>query len=151
MASLPSPLSHGRTPAARGRVRDWLWCALVGLSAGLLNGLLGAAGGILLVATLPRLTPPAALYPSAHPLGEDHERRDILAIALSVMLPVSAVSGIFYWVGGIRPSPTLLLSLVVPAALGGLVGARLLGRLPDRLLRKIFAAVVVIAGLRMLM
>ena len=124
--------------------------ALTGLGAGLLNGLLGAAGGILLVAVLPRLTPPETLYPSVRPLGEDLDRRDILATALSVMLPVSAVSGIFYWIGGIRPSPVLLLSLVLPAAAGGLLGAKLLARIPARLLKKIFAAVVVIAGIRML-
>ena len=66
------------------------------------------------------------------------------------MLPVSAVSGVFYWVGGIRPSPSLLLSLVAPAAVGGLVGALLLGRLSDRILRKLFAALVVVSGIRML-
>ena len=128
----------------------WLLLGLTGVSAGLLNGLLGAAGGILLVALLPRLTPPAALYPPAVPLGTHHERRDILATAMTVMLPVSAVSGVFYWFRGIRPDPTLLLLLVIPAAAGGLVGAKLLGKLPDRVLKKIFAALVVVAGVRML-
>jgi uncharacterized membrane protein YfcA len=128
----------------------WLLLGLTGVSAGLLNGLLGAAGGILLVALLPRLTPPAALYPPAVPLGTHHERRDILATAMTVMLPVSAVSGVFYWFGGIRPDPTLLLLLVIPAAAGGLMGAKLLGKLPDRVLKKIFAALVVVAEVRML-
>ena len=128
----------------------WLLLGLTGVSAGLLNGLLGAAGGILLVALLPRLTPPAVLYPPAVPLGTHHERRDILATAMTVMLPVSAVSGVFYWFGGIRPDPTLLLLLVIPAAAGGLMGAKLLGKLPDRVLKKIFAALVVVAGVRML-
>lgn len=128
----------------------WLLCALAGLGAGLLNGLLGAAGGILLVAVLPRITPPARLYPPGCPLGKFHERRDILATALAVMLPVSAVSAVFYWVGGIRPQPILLLSLSLPAALGGLLGAMLLGRVPDRILKKLFAGLVVVAGARML-
>jgi uncharacterized membrane protein YfcA len=74
----------------------------------------------------------------------------MLATALAVMLPVSAVSGVFYWVGGIRPEPLLLVSLVLPAALGGLSGAMLLGRIPNHLLQKLFAALVVVAGLRML-
>ena len=128
---------------------SWLLLALTGVGARQLNGLLGAAGGILLVAVLPRLTPPARLYPPAVPLGRYHERRDILATALTVMLPVSAVSGVFYWLNGVRPSPTLLLLLILPAALGGLLGAKLLGRLPDRVLKKIFAALVVVAGARM--
>ena len=119
------------------------------VESSLLNGLLGAAGGILLVAVLPRLTPPATLYLPAVPLGRYHERRDVLATALAVMLPVSAVSGVFYWMNGVRPSPTLLLFLILPAALGGLLGAELLGRLPDRVLKKIFAALVVVAGVRM--
>lgn len=129
---------------------SWLLLALTGMGAGLLNGLLGAAGGILLVAVLPHLTPPACLYPPTVKLGLYHERRDILATALTVMLPVSGVSGIFYWLNGICPSPTLLLLLILPAAAGGLLGAKLLGRLPDRVLKKLFAALVVISGIRML-
>lgn len=129
---------------------SWILLALTGIGAGLLNGLLGAAGGILLVAVLPRLTPPAKLYPPSVRLGLYHERRDILATALTVMLPVSAVSGIFYWLNGIRPSSALLLLLILPAAAGGLLGARLLGKLPDRVLRKLFAALVVVSGIRML-
>lgn len=132
------------------RTPSWILLSLVGVGAGLLNGLLGAAGGILLVALLPRLAPPAPLYPPAVPLGEFHERRDILATALAVMLPVSGVSGVFYWLNGIRPSPTLLTALILPAILGGLLGAKLLGRLPDRVLKKLFAALVVVSGVRML-
>ena len=138
------------SPTRRPPALPWTLCALMGLGAGLLNGLLGAAGGILLVARRPRVTPPVPLYPPARPLGDLHERRDVLATALAVMLPVSAVSGMFYWLGGIRPSPTLLLSLILPAAAGGLLGAKLLAKIPNDLLKKIFAAVVVIAGLRML-
>jgi uncharacterized membrane protein YfcA len=129
---------------------SWLLLALTGVGAGLLNGLLGAAGGILLVAVLPRLTPPAKLYPPSVKLGLYHERRDILATAMTVMLPVSAVSCVFYWLGGIRPEPTLLLLLILPAAAGGFLGAKLLGLLPDALLKKLFAALVVVAGARML-
>lgn len=143
----PSP----KTPTPKGAALAWALCALSGMGAGMLNGLFGAAGGILLVLILPRLTPPRALYPSALPLGARHERRDILATALSVMLPVSAVSGLFYWLGGIQPDPMLLLSLVLPAALGGLFGAYLLGKIPSRLLAKIFAALVVVSGIRMIL
>lgn len=127
----------------------WLLSVALGLGAGLLNGLLGAAGGILLVTVLPRLPLPSRL--ATPDLQSNWESRDLLATSLSVMLPVSGVSLLFYGWGGIRPSPLLFFSLLLPAALGGWLGARLLGRLPDRLVKKIFAALVVVAGLRMLL
>lgn len=102
------------------------------------------------MAILPHLTPPPALYPPGGRLGDDHRRQDILATALSVMLPVSAVSAVLYWLGGTRADPVFLVSLVVPAAVGGLMGAALLGRLPSDLLKKLFAALVVVSGIRML-
>ncbi len=145
----PTPLN----PNAPAKSIKWLrWCLLAatGIGAGLLNGLLGAAGGILLVFVLPRLIPPSPLYPPAVALGRHHDRRDILATALAVMLPVSAVSGIFYWVGGIRPAWELLIALSIPAILGGVIGAKLLGRIPVDLLQKLFAALVVFSGIRML-
>lgn len=150
MAHMIHRLSQPPTDRPRSGVR-WFLCALAGAGAGLLNGLLGAAGGILLVYVLPRLTPPTTLSPDGRPIGEICERRDILATALSVMLPVSAVSWFFYWLGGVRSTPSLLPALLLPAAAGGLLGALLLGRLPDRLLRRLFAALVVASGLRMLL
>ena len=139
-----------RTNNSLGKILPYLFCGLTGFGAGLLNGLLGAAGGILLVVALPHLTPPVFLYPPDCPLSRYHERRDILASAMTVMLPISVVSGAFYWLGGIRPSPTLLLALILPAAAGGWIGAKLLTVIPNHLLKKFFAAVVVIAGIRML-
>ena len=138
------PLSANRTR----RPLALLLCALSGFGAGLLNGLLGAAGGILLVAVLPVLPLPEGLVPRG--LNGEWEKRDVLATALSVMLPVSGFSLLLYGMGGLLPSPAVLLSLLLPAALGGYLGARLLGRLSDQFVRKLFAAVVVVAGLRML-
>jgi uncharacterized membrane protein YfcA len=124
--------------------------ALTGFGAGLLNGLLGAAGGILLVAVLPRLAssdPSPSVLPLAFP---PMERRDTLATVTAVMIPVSGVSWLFYLMGGISPPAGMLPLLILPAVSGGLVGAKLLGRLPDRVLRKLFAALVVVSGARML-
>ncbi len=124
--------------------------ALAGFGAGLLNGLLGAAGGILLVAVLPRLAssdPPLTAPMLSLPRTE---RRDTLATVTAVMIPVSGVSWLFYQLGGIHPPADMLPLLILPAVLGGLLGAKLLGRLPDRVLRKLFAALVVVSGARML-
>ena len=121
---------------------------LLGLGAGLLNGLLGAAGGILLVALLPHLPPPG-LSSLAH-ASLSHDRRDILATALCVMLPVTAVSTLLYWLRGIRPESAMLWALLLPAAAGGVLGAYLLGRIPQGAIKRLFALVVVISGIRML-
>ncbi len=149
-----SHVSHSSTLLA-AQVLPWLSVTALALGAGLCNGLLGAAGGILLVALLPFLTPPALLTPRGMtpgtPLGSHLDRRDLLATSMAVMLPVSAVSFLFYWLGGLRLSPMTLAALPIPAVLGGLAGAALLGRLPEKLLRKLFALLVVISGIRMVM
>ena len=125
-------------------------CAAVGIGAGLLNGLLGAAGGILLVLLLPKLPLKQAFPASPFPGGDPPHPKDVLTTSMAVMLPVSAVSTLLYYAGGIRPDPALLSSLILPAAAGGMLGAVLLGRIPDRLLRRGFALLVTVSGLRML-
>lgn len=127
-----------------------LWAG-VGFGAGLINGLLGAAGGILLVAVLPALPSPPPPLSGGNPFSRPGaDRRDLLTTALAVMLPISAVSAIRYWRAGIRPDVTLLVSLLLPVAVGGFLGAVLLERTPQTLLRRIFAAVVLVSGLKML-
>ena len=133
-------------------------CALglLGVGAGFCNGLLGAAGGVLLVLILPHLTLPACAAVrigetlSTRPFDEGLSRRDLLAVSMAVMLPISGVSGVLYWSGGIRPDLATVALLVLPSVLGGLVGARLLGRLPESLLRRLFALLMVISGARMI-
>lgn len=129
-------------------------CAALGFGAGLVNGLLGAAGGILLVTVLPWLPAPSFFCTAGEgvyrPLGRYLDRKDIFATALAVMLPVSAVSFLRYWLGGIRPDPAELAMLLLPAALGGLAGAWLLERISPRTLRLLFAGLVAVSGVRML-
>ncbi len=133
---------------------------ILGVAAGFCNGLLGAAGGVLLVLLLPHMTLPALLAvemrtglarrPFGGRPGERLSRRDLLATSMAVMLPISAVSCGIYWLQGIRPAGERIVLLVLPAAVGGFLGARLLGRLPEALLRRLFALLVVISGARML-
>ncbi len=125
-----------------------LWAA-VGFGAGVVNGLLGAAGGILLVSALPHLPTPARWSTGRLP-PRRWDQRDVLATALCVMLPTSALSFVFYVVQGMRPEPSLLLTIALPTVGGGLVGAFLLDRIPREALRKGFALLIVVSGLRML-
>ena len=122
---------------------SWILCALTGLGAGLLNGLLGAAGGILLVAVLPHL-------PRLHTQDAVADnRRDILATSIAVMLPVSAVSLILYFLRGLQPPTELLSAIWLPSLIGGLIGAWLLDRLPVRTVKILFALLVLVSGVRM--
>lgn len=109
---------------------------LTGLAAGLINGLLGTGGGILVVLML------GFFYPKLPP-------KDRFACALTVMLPTSALSMLF-WAGELAVMPRLFRWLL-PAAAGGLLGGFLLDRLQTRWLAKLFALLTIYAGAVMLM
>ena len=144
------PQGTSRSGGGSGRM-VWLLWAIVGLAAGFINGLLGAAGGILLVSALPHLPVPTRLSVGMNPFGQaGADRRDLFASALAVMLPVSAVSAFRYWQAGFHPAPSFLLPLLAPAAAGGVLGAYLLERTSPRFLRRLFAVVILVSGVRML-
>ena len=111
---------------------------LIGFFAGLINGLLGAGGGILLVRGADRILP-----------REYRDGRDVFANALCVMLPLSAVSAVAYVlrgsVHGLDFAPFIL-----PALIGGIGGGLLLAVIDTRLLRLVFSALVVWSGITMI-
>ena len=111
---------------------------LGGLAAGVINGLLGAGGGVILVFLLR-----AALGPEA-------ESRDIYASALITTLPVTLVSALRYGGAGALPLEEFL-PLALPAAAGGIVGALLLDRIHPKITRRLFAALVIFSGAVMLL
>ncbi len=120
----------------KGR-RTVLRLTVFGLCAGIVNGLLGAGGGILIVFGLAPL------------LSHDPEgQRDVFANALAVMFPVSIVSMIGYAAAG-RFSLDGFAHYLIPCTIGGLVGAFLLGRIKISFLQKIFAAIVIWSGIYM--
>lgn len=116
----------------KGKIAASLLC---GSLLGAVNGLAGGGGGMLAV-------------PLLQAGGLDARRAHATAIA--VILPASAVSGAVYLAGGLVP-----FSVLVPAGLGvclgGLLGAKLLGRLPVHVLTLLFAALMFAAGWRMLL
>ncbi len=150
MQPLPTPLDT-RSQRPWSQVAAFGLCALVGFGAGFLNGLLGAAGGILLVLVLPYVRPPARLMPSAPdvPLRVGLAQRDLLASACAVMLPVSALSFVLYLVSGMGAPLALSAAIILPSVAGGILGARLLGRIPAKWLRCLFALLVILSGVRM--
>lgn len=111
---------------------------LGGLAAGVINGLLGAGGGVILVFLLR-----AALGPEA-------ESRDIYASALITTLPITLVSVLRYGGAGALPLGEFL-PLALPAIAGGIIGALLLDRIHPKITRRIFAALVIFSGAVMLL
>ncbi len=106
-----------------------------GALVGAANGLLGGGGGMLAVPLLQAGGLPAK---RAH------------ATAISVILPASAVSGIVYLIFGFTPM-RILVPVALGVAAGGYLGAKLLGVLPVRLVTAVFAALMLLAGWRMLL
>lgn len=106
----------------------------LGGAAGFLNGLLGAGGGILIVSGLGHLCKKSPI---------SHAR---YASAIAVMLPLSAISALHYYRAGHLSSPSLL-SLLLPAALGGALGALLQRHLSSRALGRLFSALVLTSGI----
>lgn len=115
--------------------KKWVLLPLLGLIAGFLNALLGAGGGIPLVFGMRRFF--------GEKIADGHR---FYATALAVMLPLSLFSVWQYKKGGALPAPSLW-ALLLPAALGGALGAFLLKRIPIRLMNKIFATVVLFSGI----
>ena len=113
--------------------------ALAGLASGYINGLFGTGGGILLVFVLTRLM--------TDKLG--YSARDIFATVIAAILPMSVVSAIFYIKGG-SVSFGLAEPYLLPGILGGILGGFLLEHINLKLLKKLFAFMVVYAGIRML-
>lgn len=105
-----------------------------GLALGAVNGLFGGGGGMIAVPIL------------ADVLG--YSRKQAHATAILIITPVCAVSAITYIVNGF-----IDFSVIIPAAIGnvvgGLLGAKLLGKLPKLWVDIVFIAIMLVAGIRM--
>lgn len=113
-----------------------------GLLAGFCNGLLGAGGGIVVVLA----------FSAALPRDED-SRRSLYANALCVMLPLSLLTLATYALKGNIPHGFLgadYALLLVGAAIGGVLGALILDKLPSSILKKAFALLTVLSGILMI-
>jgi len=106
----------------------------IGLVCGLINGVLGAGGGMIVVPSLEHF-----LKLSPH---KAH------ATAISIILPVTIVSSFFYFRYGLFNRSTLI--VVLAGMLGGFTGAKFLKKLSGKTIRIIFAISLIAAGVRML-
>lgn len=106
--------------------------------AGGMNGFLGTGAGIVLVYLLSYLN------------RGKREIKDNFAMAVVLVLPMSAVSLYFYVKGGNVDYELIRIS-VIPTILGGILGAYLMDKIDKRWLSLIFAALVIYSGFRMVL
>jgi len=106
-----------------------------GALVGVLNGMLGAGGGMLVVPMLKKF---------------GLRQTDAHATAVAVILPLSVLSATAYLLlGHYELSQTA--AYLLPGAAGALAGGLLLSKIPAQWLRKIFACFMIWAGIRMVM
>ena len=107
---------------------------LSGVGLGAVNGFFGGGGGMIAVPILSGV------------LG--YSGKQAHATAILVIAPVCLISAIIYCLGGFTRA-----DVIIPATIGnvtgGLLGAELLGRIPEIWTDIIFIAVLIAAGVKM--
>lgn len=107
---------------------------LGGIAVGIVNALFGAGGGMIAVPILSK---------------EGLRQREAQATAVSVILPLTVVTSVIYYLQG-----TLSLSkakiYILPGVIGAAVGSFALKKVPDNALKKCFAIFLLWAGGRMI-
>jgi len=116
----------------------WWVFVLLGICAGVLSGALGLGSGIIFVPTLVLLC--------------GFGQKSAQGMALAVMVPMALVGALRYWKNPEIEINTVIVGLIICGALVGvLVGTELAFRLPNHILRKVFAAVLIIVAVKMFM
>lgn len=106
---------------------------ITGLLAGIANGLFGSGGGMIAV-------------PMLEKSGIEAKKAHATSIALTLFL--SVISGCVYFAGGSIDIITAV-NFVPLGIVGTFVGAKLIKKLSDKNLHKIFGIIMIIAGIRM--
>ncbi len=111
-----------------------------GVAAGFINGMLGTGGGIVLVFLLGYLLTDKRGY----------SPRDVFATVIAAVIPMSVVSAYMYLKDGSVAFADAL-PYILPGILGGVSGAYLLDKINLKLLKKLFAVMVIYAGVKFVM
>ncbi len=119
--------------------RKLLLAILSGIAAGFLNGFLGAGSGVVLMFAVAALNSDKS----------EEAARDNFATVVACVLPLSLVSTAIY-ISKDAASGELVGRFALPAVAGGLFGAILTEKLNTKILRLVFAVVVIIAGVNMI-
>ena len=116
----------------------WWRFMLLGALAGIVSGMLGLASGIILI--------PALVILFAFP------QKSAQGTALVVMVPMTLVGAIRYWVDPVIDVNLAYAGLVIAGAVAGsMLGFEVAARVPGGALRKVFAMFIMIVALKMLL
>ena len=115
--------------------RDKVKLLSIGVVSGFVNGLFGSGGGIIVV--------PALIFLLNL---DDHKAH---ATAISIILPLSIISTIIYFINGSIPIK-IAIPVSIGGVIGGFIGAKVLNKVPPNLLRKIFGGIIIYTALRMI-
>lgn len=116
-------------------VKEKFFLVLAGALTGLCNGLFGGGGGMITVPVLTMLC--------------GYEPKKAHATAIAVILPVSIISAIIYVIKGyFKLKLTIAVGIGVIA--GGILGAVLLKKFSNSVITKIFAVLMLVAGVKLL-
>lgn len=106
-----------------------------GLLVGVINALFGAGGGMIAVGIMTK---------------SGLSQKEAQATAVSVILPLSVITCIIYYMRGNLNFHDAL-PYILPGLIGAVIGSFLLKKIPDKILKKIFALFMIWAGARLIL
>jgi uncharacterized membrane protein YfcA len=113
----------------------WIFIVL-GICAGIISGALGLGSGTVVVPTLVLIC--------------GFGQKSAQGTALAVMVPMALLGALLYWKNPeIEMSLLPVVLIICGALIGVLFGAELASRLPGHVLRKMFAAFLIIVAIKM--
>lgn len=118
------------------RMSEKVKSCLLGLSAGVVNGLLGSGGGTILVPFMQNKLK-----------VEQHKSH---ATTVAVVAPLCLVSALFY-MGNQAMDWWVLLAVSVGGVIGGVIGAKVLNKISGKWLHFLFGGLMMASAVRMLL
>lgn len=106
-----------------------------GLAAGTVNALIGAGGGMIAVPTL---------------CASGIKQNRAHSTSVAVIMPLSLLSAVLYLKSG-NVSLKAAFPYIIPGIVGAAAGCLILQKIPQKWLRRIFAAFMIWAGVRIVM
>ncbi len=117
-------------------IQNLIIVALIGIAAGMLSGLLGLGGAIIII-------PALVLF-----LGYSQQMAQGTALVMMV-LPVGALAAYQYYQDGyVALKPALLMAVFF--FVGGYFGAKYATHIPQGILKKLFAVMLIVLAIKML-